>query len=89
MVASWAVAIARTIEAEPDPDPVAVIGAVCAEALEGLEEPLDLVLGDGRTGVGDGEHGPARSGRGRDVDVAVRLVVAERVVEQVGDELLD
>ncbi|HYZ77910.1 MAG TPA: hypothetical protein VE596_11110 [Gaiellaceae bacterium] len=73
---------------ESEADTVAVIGAVCSAVPEGLEELLDCVGPNERTGVAHCNDGPAISGRGPDLDPTSGLVVAERVVDEVGDQAL-
>ena len=66
-----------------------VLGTGAAQSLEGLEETLDLLGRDGRAGIRDGHEGVLVAGPGRDLDVSSRGVVADRVVEQVGDQPLE
>src|SRR5262245_45244978 len=73
---------------EAEPDAVALVVALDAEALEGPEYPLDLALGDRRAAVRDRQDCPPCSRACGDVDAAVRDVVAERIVEQIRDQPL-
>src|SRR5262249_60502906 len=45
--------------------------------------------GNARAGVGHGEHGVPVAGFGADVQVPVGVIVAQPVVDEVGDEPLD
>src|SRR5438445_10017133 len=73
---------------ESEADAVAVIGAVCTEALERLEEPLDVMGWNDRPAVSDGDDGPVGLGCGSHLDAASRLVVADAVIDEVGDQPL-
>ena len=68
---------------------VFVVGAAGVEALERLEEPVDLAGRDDRAGVGHREHGFAVGGVGGDLHVPAGDVVADGVVDEVGDEAFD
>ena len=80
---------ARELAADREPEPAAAPAVRGLQRLEGVEDPLQVAVEDARTGVGDGggeaaaggAPGPpaARCRRGRPV---------QRVVEQVGDDLL-
>src|SRR5437660_4404184 len=59
------------------------------EALERLEQVLHVVRLDPRTAVRDREPYAASHGMGADVDPTAALVVADRVIEQVGDQPLE
>ena len=78
MVASWASAIALTME-RPRPSPFASRGAGGVESLERLEDPLELARRDLRAGVRDGENGSTVAGLGVELDAAAGDVVADRV----------
>ena len=54
-----------------------------------LKELINVRRRDFRPGVLDDEDGLTGPAAGRDVDEPGRDVVAQRVVEQVGDETLD
>ena len=88
MVASWASAIALTIE-RPRPSPFASAVRAAVESLERLEDPLELAGGDRRAGVGDGEDGSSVARLGCELDVTAGDVVADRVRDEVGDEPFD
>jgi hypothetical protein len=65
------------------------VGVGCAvgrQALEGMGQSLDLVGWDVGAGVGDGERRVAGAGVEQDVDVPVRDVVVQRVLEEVADK---
>src|ERR1700722_8442174 len=66
-----------------------VVGTGAVEALEGFEETLDLFGVNGGAGVGDSEDGAVVSGRGGDLNISAGGVVADCVVEQVGDQALE
>jgi hypothetical protein len=68
---------------------IGVLGAGAAESLEGLEETLDLFGRDGRAGVRDGQDGVAVEGSTGHFDISSGGVVADRVVEQIGDQALE
>jgi len=63
-------------------------GAVGLEAAEGLEQGVDLGGGDRGAGVGDPDHGLGAGAAGVDLDPAAGLVVADGVLDQVGDQPL-
>ena len=73
----------RADDGEAEALPVGVPDALGAEALERLEEALDLVRRDDRAGV---RHREAGRFAGRDLDPAARDVVPHRVVDEVRDE---
>jgi hypothetical protein len=56
--------------------------------LEGPEQPAELVRRDDRAGIGHRQERPARPAAGRDLHLAARRVVPDRVVHQVGDQSL-
>ena len=66
-----------------------VAGTGAAQSLEGLEETLDLLGRDGRAGVRDRHEGVPVAGPGGDLDMSAGGVVADRVVDQVGDQALE
>src|SRR5580704_15142048 len=68
--------------------PVALAGGLAAELLKGFEEPADLGVGDDRPGVGDRQEGPSGASPGGQGDASVVVVVADGVVEEVGDQSL-
>jgi hypothetical protein len=76
-------------DGEPETDTVAAAGAVGAESLEGLEEPLDCRGRHDGSGVSHGNDGLSAAGLGRHVDVAVGHVVAGGVVHKIGDQPFD
>jgi hypothetical protein len=66
--------------ARPGPFPCVRADAVGAEALEGLEEAVDLAGRDHRPGAADRECRLSGGVRGRDLDPAAVDVVGDRVV---------
>jgi hypothetical protein len=66
-----------------------VLGTGAVEWLEGLEETLDLFGRYGRAGVSYRCEGVSVAGPGGDFDMSFGGVVADRVVDQVGDQTLD
>src|SRR4029450_5828744 len=78
----------RVHDGQPKPDPATVACALGAIPLERLQQPLDLACGNEGPTVRYRYHGvPAASFNGH-VDVAARLVVGDRVVQEVGDQPL-
>ena len=75
-------------DGEAEAMPVAVAGASAAELLEGFKERADLGLGDDRSGVGDRWEERGGAGPGGRGDLSVVVVVADGVVEEVGDQSL-
>jgi hypothetical protein len=65
-------------DGEARSEAVAVGAPLVAEALEGLKEPVDLVAGNGRAGVGDPEQDPARLPGGEYLDVSTWPVAVLR-----------
>ena len=65
-----------------------VADAVGGQPLERLEEPVDGGGRDLGSGVGDGKDRAVFPALGGDVDQATRTVVPQRIVDQVGDQLL-
>lgn len=79
-------------DSSDDGEAEAVAVLVCAariEALERLEEAVDLSGWNGRPGVGDREHRPATRGLGGESKDSASDVVDDGVVDEVGDEALD
>jgi hypothetical protein len=72
-------------------DAVAVAEAVTIgrQPLEGLKEPLDLVARDDWPAVGDRQGRLRAGGLSGDLYVPVWVVVADGVVDEVGDEAID
>jgi hypothetical protein len=69
---------------------VFVVGPTGVESLEWLEQPLYVAGREYQSGVGDRHHGLSAVGdRGGDLNVSAGQVVADGVVDQVGDETLD
>ena len=68
---------------------VAAALPVGRQSLEGLDETLDLVVGNDWPAVGDREGRLRAGGLSGDLDVSVRVVVADGVVDEVGDEAFD
>jgi hypothetical protein len=68
---------------------IAVMGAAAVEALERLEETADVTGWNHVAGVGHREHCLAVCGAGRDSDVPAGDVVADGIVDEVGDESFD
>src|SRR5580658_11078826 len=64
-------------------------GRARAQPLEGLEQAVDLGRRDDLPGVGHRQDCAAVAGRGGDPDVPAGDVVADAVVDQVGDQLLN
>lgn len=62
-------------DGEAESEAVAVGPPLVAEALGGLKEPVDLVAGNGRAGVGDFQQTPARLRGGEYLDVFAWPVV--------------
>ena len=79
----------RVDDREPQSVSATVAGPGAVQSLEWLEETPELFGRDGRAGVRDRHEGVAIAGTGRDLDISTGRVVAERVVEEVGDEALD
>ena len=73
-------------QAEPEPVAVARSGALRAEPLKRLEEPVDLVRRHHRSRVGDGHDGVPGVGSRAHPGRAGRPVVPDGVVDQVGDQ---
>ncbi|HEX4110441.1 MAG TPA: hypothetical protein VHX88_20095 [Solirubrobacteraceae bacterium] len=57
-------------------------GPPAAEPLEGLEQPLELIRGDERPGVGDRQQRVSVGRAGADLDAPGGVVVPDRVVDQ-------
>jgi hypothetical protein len=64
----------------------AAANSFLAQSLEGLQEAGHLVRWDNRTCVAEGENGSSVSAGCRDLDPSARMVVTQRVVDQVGHE---
>jgi hypothetical protein len=79
----------RLDDREPQPMAAVVAGAGPAQPLEGRKEPADLLGRDGGAGVGDRREGVPVAGAGGDLDASESAVVADRVVDQVGDQALE
>ena len=79
----------RLDDGESQPVAVVVAGAGAVQSLERLEETLDLLGWNGRAGVRDGHEGMPVTSPGGDLDVSAGGVVADRVVDQVGDQALE
>ena len=73
---------------EPEADAVAVIGSVRTDSVERLEKELDLIGRDDRPAVCDRDNGTIGFGRRLHIDAASRVVVADSVVDEVGDQPL-
>jgi hypothetical protein len=71
-------------QAEPEP----VVRRAAVEPLERLEDAAGVGRRDDRAGIGDGELAASRDRAGADPDVAAWMVVPDRVVDQVRDEVL-
>src|ERR1700722_15675519 len=69
-------------------EPGAVVRDPVAEPLEWLEDAVHVGRADQRAGVGHRQLAAARDGAGADPDVAGRVVVPGRVLDQVCDEAL-
>ncbi len=78
----------RVDDREPKPVAAAVSGAGAVKALERLQQARHLLGGDRRAAVGDDQECMLMTGAGRDLDVPLGDVVADRVVEEVGEEAL-
>src|SRR5579862_7218422 len=78
----------RPDDREAEAVAVFVVGADGVEALERLEETVDLIGRDDRPGVGHGEHGLAVSRLGGDFDASAGDVVPDGVVDEVCHEAL-
>ena len=63
------------------------VSAACL--LERTQEPLDLVGSDRRSGVAYGDGGSSGRRYGRDLDCAGGGVVAQGVIDEVGDQPFD
>ena len=74
---------------EPEPVPLLVVPPARVEPLEGLEESVYVAGGDDRAGVGERQDGFAVGDGGGGLDVVPDHVVADGVVDQVGDQTLD
>lgn len=74
---------------QPEAEAFPVTGALGVEALEGLKEPFGGGFGDDWSGVGDREVGVAFPDLGGDSDVTSGHVVAQGVLDEVGDEALN
>ncbi|HEX3981949.1 MAG TPA: hypothetical protein VHW93_12015, partial [Acidimicrobiales bacterium] len=68
-------------------EPKSIVGRAVAEALEWLEDAVDIRWADQWTGVGHSQLGGVRRGPGADPNVAASDVVADRIVDQVADEV--
>ena len=79
----------RRDDRQPEAEALAMADPVAGEALERLKQPIDLLGGNHRPGVGDREIDLARPGAHRHPRVSARIVVAKRVVDQVRHEPLD
>ena len=66
-----------------------VVTAAAVEALERLEEPIDVASRDVWAAVGYGEDRLAVGGIGGDVNFPAGDVVADGVVDEVGDEAFE
>src|SRR6202522_1689154 len=63
-----------------------MVRPVRVESLKGLQQSVDVILGDDRPTVGDRENCLTGVGSRRNVDVTAGDVVTERVVEEVADK---
>jgi hypothetical protein len=79
----------RRRDGQPEAVPAIAPGGARPEPLEGLEQPVDLVIRDDLTGVAHRQHSARVAGLGGDLDVAAGDVVPDGVVDQVHGELLD
>ena len=79
----------RLDDGESQPVSVVVASAGVDESFERFEQALDLFGRHGRAGVRDRHDGVPVAGRGRDLEVSTGRVVADRVVDQVGDQALE
>jgi hypothetical protein len=68
---------------------LAVAVTIGRQFLEGVKESLDLVVGDDRPAVGDRKGHLGAGVLGGDLYVPVWVVVADGVVDEVGDEAFD
>src|SRR5262249_40521528 len=74
-------------EAETEPFTVGAASAV--EALEGLEQALELGGANERAAVRNGQHRDSPAGRGRDGDPAVGNVVSHGIADEVRHQSFD
>ena len=79
----------RVDDREAEPVPAGVVGAGSVKTLERLQQARHLLGGDRGAAVGDRQECVLVAGAGRDLDVSLGDVVADRVVEEVGDQALD
>jgi hypothetical protein len=75
-------------DGQAQPESVATAGAVWGEALERLEELVYRGCRDHWPGIGYGQDGAGAPGLGAYFDLAAGQVVLQRVVDQVGDQVL-
>lgn len=75
----------RQAEAEP----FSMTEAIGRQALERLEQSLDLIARHDRSGVGDRERGSGSERADVNVDLSAGPVVADRVLEQVRHQTAD
>src|SRR5206468_10313029 len=73
---------------EREPESV-TLPLLAGQAREAIEHALAIGLRDARARVVDGDRDAAVAPRGADLDAAARRRVAERVVEQVGDDAIE
>ena len=73
-------------DGQAEPVPAVVAGALAAQPLERLEQPVHLAGRDRLPGVADRYDRPPGLGVGADLDPAVGPVVAQGVVDQVRDQ---
>lgn len=73
-------------DGQPEPDPAVPASTLFAEALEGLQQPVDLVGGYNGPSVGYPEASPASGGASGDPHPAPGDVVADGVVQQIRRE---
>src|ERR1039458_3641654 len=73
----------RGDDRQSEADPVVVADPVWGEALEWLQQPIDLVCGYGGSRVGDLERGLAGYGLDPQAHPPVLAVVTQRILQQV------
>ncbi len=83
----WASTIQRTIES-PRPEPPGLAARERLAAVEPLEDERQIRLGDADAGVRDREPRFARRGGDGHPDLPARLRVAQAVLDQVVEDLL-
>ena len=79
----------RTDDCEAEPMPGALAHTFGADLLERLEQSVNILGSNHRSGIADGETRTSSDGPGRNFDAAPGEAVAQRVVYEVCHQALD